>query len=60
MESTIAVELLINKEALVVVDGQYAKSIRMGERLVVTKYDVPARFVKIGENAFYEKVKRLR
>jgi len=56
--SIIKVELLlIDKEAEVVVDGQYFRNIATSDIIRIEKSTTPARFVRIKENSFYEKVK---
>ncbi|MHC1625574.1 MAG: NAD(+)/NADH kinase, partial [Methermicoccaceae archaeon] len=52
MNSKVEVELSVEKEALVVVDGQYTRTLKKGEILSVTRHDKPARFVKVGEVSF--------
>jgi len=55
--SEIKVELTLpDKEAVVVVDGQYTQNIGLEDKLRLTRAKIPARFVKTGED-FYEKVK---
>jgi NAD+ kinase len=57
-DSTIKVKLkLPMKEALVVVDGQSTTTISMSDSLIISKADTPARFVKVGKDGFFEKVK---
>lgn len=57
-DSTIEVKLkLPMKDALVVVDGQSTTTISMSDTLVISKADTPARFVKVGKDGFFEKVK---
>jgi len=48
---------LPEKEALVVVDGQSTTTISVNDTLVISKARTPARFVKIGQDGFYAKVK---
>lgn len=56
--STIKVKLkLPMKEALVVVDGQSTTTISKSDSLVIGKAETPARFVKVGKDGFFEKVK---
>jgi NAD+ kinase len=56
--SIIKVELLqIDKEAEVVVDGQYFQNVTAKDIIKIKKSTTPARFVRINENGFYEKVK---
>ena len=57
-DSTIEVKLKLPlKEALVVVDGQSTTTISISDTLVISKADTPARFVKVGKDGFFEKVK---
>lgn len=57
-KSTIRVELTaLKKEAIIVIDGQYTRNIREDDIITITKADRPARFVKVRENGFYEKVR---
>jgi NAD+ kinase len=57
-DSTIEVKLkLPMKDALVVIDGQSTTTISMSDSLVISKADTPARFVKVGKDGFFEKVK---
>ena len=57
-ESKIEVKLrLPGKEALVVVDGQSTTTISQNDSVVIRKAETPARFVKVGRDGFYEKVK---
>jgi NAD+ kinase len=57
-DSTIEVKLKLPlKDALVVVDGQSTTTISMSDSLVISKADTPARFVKVGKDGFFEKVK---
>lgn len=56
--STIKVELLLpDKNAEVVVDGQYSRNIASTDVVRIEKAASPARFVCINERGFYEKVK---
>ncbi len=56
--SRIEVKLkLPGKEALVVVDGQSTTTISQNDSVVIRKAKTPARFVKVGRDGFYEKVK---
>ncbi|MGB7544439.1 MAG: NAD(+)/NADH kinase [Methanothrix sp.] len=48
---------LPEKEALVVVDGQTSNTISSLDRVVISKAKTPARFVKVGKDGFYAKVK---
>ena len=57
-DSIIEVRLkLPEKEALVVVDGQTSNTISSLDRVVISKAKTPARFVKVGKDGFYAKVK---
>jgi NAD+ kinase len=57
-DSTIEVKLkLPQKYALVVVDGQSTATISMSDSLVISKEETPARFVKVGKDGFFKKVK---
>ena len=57
-KSMIEVKLkLPMKEALVVVDGQSTTTISANDTVVISKADTPARFVKVGRDGFYAKVK---
>jgi NAD+ kinase len=57
-ESIIEVKLkLPEKYALVVVDGQNMATISIKDTIVISKADTPARFVKVGNEGFFEKVK---
>ena len=57
-ESRIEAKLrLPGKEALVVVDGQSTTTISQNDSVVICKAETPARFVKVGRDGFYEKVK---
>ena len=57
-DSVIEVRLkLPGKEALVVVDGQTSNTISSGDRVIISKAKKPARFVKVGKDGFYAKVK---
>jgi len=56
--SVIEVKLkLPMKEALVVVDGQSTTTISVNDTVVISKAETPARFVKVGRDGFYAKVK---
>ncbi len=56
--SVIEVKLkLPMKEALVVVDGQSTTTISVNDTVVISKAETPARFVKVGQDGFYAKVK---
>ena len=39
------------------VDGQSTTTISINDSLVISKADTPARFVKVGKDGFFEKVK---
>jgi NAD+ kinase len=57
-DSTIEVKLKLQmKDALVVVDGQSMATISINDNLIIRKADTPARFVKVGKDGFFEKVK---
>ena len=57
-QSTIKVELLLpDKEAEVVVDGQFSKVISSSDIIRIKKAATPARFVRINTDGFYDKVK---
>ncbi len=57
-QSRIKVELLLrNKEAVVVVDGQSSQGISSNDVIRIEKAANPARFVRIRDNGFYDKVK---
>jgi NAD+ kinase len=57
-DSIIEVKLkLPEKYALVVVDGQNMATISINDSIVISKADTPARFVKVGKEDFFEKVK---
>lgn len=56
--SEIRVELTMpRKEAVLVIDGQYTRKIKEEDRILITKAEKPARFVKTREGGFYEKVR---
>ncbi len=56
--SEIQLELTVpKKEAVVVIDGQFTRSIGDDDTVFITKADKPARFVKTRKDGFYEKVK---
>ncbi len=56
--SEIRVELTLpKKEAVIVIDGQYSRKISESDKILITKADKPARFVKTREGGFYEKVR---
>jgi NAD+ kinase len=57
-DSIIEVKLkLPEKYALVVVDGQNMATISINDSIVISKADTPARFVEVGNDGFFEKVK---
>jgi NAD+ kinase len=57
-QSVIKVELMLpNKDAVVVVDGQYSQNISAVDIIKIKKAATPARFVQIKEDGFYDKVK---
>jgi NAD+ kinase len=56
--SQIKVELTVpKKEAVLVIDGQYSRKIKEDDTIIITKADIPARFVRTREDGFYEKVR---
>jgi NAD+ kinase len=56
--SSIEVRLkLPDKEALVVIDGQSTTTISPKDTVQISKAETPARFVKVGRDGFYAKVK---
>ncbi len=57
-KSRIRVELTSHKkEAVIAIDGQYTRKINEDDKILITKAEKPARFVKTIENGFYEKVR---
>lgn len=57
-KSEIRVELTVHKkEAVIVIDGQYTRKIKEDDKILITKSDKPARFVKTRKDGFYEKVR---
>lgn len=54
--SRIKTELLNEKEATIVIDGQFSKKLKEGGSVTVTKSDTCATFVKTG-NTFFSKVR---
>ncbi len=57
-KSEIRLELTMpKKEAVIVVDGQFTKKIKEDDKIVITKAEKPARFVKTRKDGFYEKVR---
>jgi NAD+ kinase len=56
-KSTISIELLKPKKAIVVIDGQYKTKIRSGHpRVMITKSEHESAFVRFGDN-FYHRLK---
>ena len=56
--SEIKIKLTVpKKEAVVVIDGQFTRSIGDEDTVFITKADKPARFVKTRKDGFYEKVR---
>jgi NAD+ kinase len=56
--SEIKVELTIpKKDAVLVIDGQYSRTIKEEDTIIITRADKPARFVKTREDGFFEKVR---
>src|SRR5665648_191472 len=56
--SKIGIELKVpKKEALIVVDGQYTRTIREDDRIIIKKAEKPALFIRSNANSFYEKVR---
>jgi NAD+ kinase len=56
--SKIKVELTVpKKEAVLVIDGQYSRTIKEEDTIIITRADKPARFVKTREDGFFEKVR---
>ncbi|VVB53950.1 NAD kinase [uncultured archaeon] len=56
--SEIKVELTVpKKEAVLVIDGQYSRKIKEEDTIIITRADIPARFVRTREDGFYEKVR---
>lgn len=57
-ESAIRMELIVpKKEAVIVIDGQYTRNIKEDDTIIITKADIPARFVRTRKDGFYEKVR---
>lgn len=57
-KSEIRVELTVpKKEAVIVIDGQYTRKIKEDDKILITKSDKPARFVKTRKDGFYQKVR---
>ncbi|NPE31275.1 NAD(+) kinase [Methanococcoides sp. SA1] len=55
--SIIKVEMIVpEKEAALVVDGQYTHTIQKNDVVTLTMSDMPARFVEISASGFYERV----
>jgi len=58
-DSEIKIWLLDSKkEAVVAIDGQKSYRIRAGDEVKMIKSKYPARFVKISDACFYERVQR--
>lgn len=56
--SEIGIELEVpKKEALIVIDGQYTRTICENDRIIIKKAEKPALFVRSNTNGFYEKVR---
>ncbi|MCK5660392.1 MAG: NAD(+)/NADH kinase [Methanosarcinales archaeon] len=56
--SEIGIELEVpKKEALIVVDGQYTRTIREEDRILIKKAEKPALFIRSNANGFYENVR---
>src|SRR5659263_3336 len=56
--SEIRVELTVpKKEAVLVIDGQYPRTIKEEDTIIITRAQKPARFVKTREDGFFEKVR---
>jgi len=56
--SEIKVELTIpKKDAVLVIDGQYSRTIKEEDTIIITRADKPARFVKTREDGFFERVR---
>lgn len=56
--SEIKVELTVpKKEAVLVIDGQYSRTIKEEDTIIITRADKPARFVKTRKDGFFEKVR---
>jgi len=57
-DSTIEINLSNHdKDAFVAVDGQYTQRITHDDTVTITRCSIPARFIVIERNGFYEKVK---
>jgi NAD+ kinase len=57
-KSSIEIKLkLPDKDALVVIDGQNMATISQNDSVVMSRAETPARFVKVGRDGFYQKVK---
>lgn len=55
--SVIKVEMIVpEKEAALVIDGQYARNIQEEDVVTITMSNMPARFVEISASGFYERV----
>lgn len=46
-----------DKEAFLVIDGQYTQKITHSNTISITRSSTPARFIRLEQNGFYEKVK---
>lgn len=58
-QSVITVELMLpDKEAQVVIDGQYFRNIAASDTIKIEKASIPARFVHIKDDNIYDKVKK--
>ena len=54
----IRLELIVpKKEAIIVIDGQFTRKIKEDDKILITKAEKPARFVKTRKDGFYEKVR---
>ena len=57
-KSEIRMELTVpKKEAVLVIDGHHTRSIKEDDMILITKAEIPARFVKTRKDGFYEKVR---
>jgi NAD+ kinase len=56
--SEIKVELTVpKKEAVLVIDGQFSRTIKAEDTIIITRAQKPARFVRTREDGFFEKVR---
>ncbi len=56
--SEISMELTMpGKEAVIVIDGQFSRKIKKEDRILITRAEKPARFVKTRKDGFYDKVR---